>query len=115
MSVGEFVSEASHRFQGELFRSWPEVGPLGVRHRRSIAVPGWRGRVRGHLNRHPSADAADGRAAGSAIIVQEALLAIHGAKAKGTTRKSTHDRVDRNLSSIGLAGNFARLIAPSGR
>ena len=41
MSVGEFVSEAWHRFQGELFPFLAEeVGPLGKTHRRFVAVPG---------------------------------------------------------------------------
>ena len=41
MSVGEFVSEAWHRFQGELFPFLAgEVGPLGEIHRRFVAVPG---------------------------------------------------------------------------
>ena len=39
MSVGEFVSEAWHRFQGELFPFLAEeVGPLGKTHRRFVAV-----------------------------------------------------------------------------
>ena len=39
MSVGEFVSEAWHRFQGELFPFLAdEVGPLGETHRRFVAV-----------------------------------------------------------------------------
>ena len=41
MSVGKFVSEARHRFQGELFPFLAEeVGPLGKTHRRFVAVPG---------------------------------------------------------------------------
>ena len=41
MSVGEFVSDAWHRFQGELFPFLAgEVGPLGEIHRRFVAVPG---------------------------------------------------------------------------
>ena len=41
MSVGEFVSEAWHRFQGELFPFLAgEVGPPGKTHRRFVAVPG---------------------------------------------------------------------------
>ena len=41
MSVGEFVSEAWHRIQGELFPFLAEeVGPLGRTHRRFVAVPG---------------------------------------------------------------------------
>ncbi len=41
MSVGEFVSDAWHRFQGELFPFLAgEVGPLGKTHRRFVAVPG---------------------------------------------------------------------------
>ena len=41
MSVGEFVSEAWHRIQGELFPFLAEeVGPLGESHRRFVAVPG---------------------------------------------------------------------------
>ena len=40
MSVGEFVSEARHRFQGELLPFLAEeVGPLGKTHRRFVAVP----------------------------------------------------------------------------
>ncbi|MCY4243233.1 MAG: transposase [Rhodobacter sp.] len=39
MSVGEFVSEAWHRIQGELFPFLAEeVGPLGESHRRFVAV-----------------------------------------------------------------------------
>ena len=41
MSVGEFVSDAWHRFQGELFPFLAEeVGPLGETHRRFVSVPG---------------------------------------------------------------------------
>ena len=41
MSVGEFVSDAWHRIQGELFPFLAEeVGPLGEIHRRFVAVPG---------------------------------------------------------------------------
>ena len=41
MSLGEFVSEAWHRIQGELFPFLAgEVGPLGKTHRRFVAVPG---------------------------------------------------------------------------
>ncbi len=39
MSVGEFVSDAWHRLQGELFPALAEeVGPLGRMHRRFLAV-----------------------------------------------------------------------------
>ena len=39
MSVGEFVSDAWHRIQGELFPFLAEeVGPLGEIHRRFVAV-----------------------------------------------------------------------------
>ena len=39
MSVGKFVSDAWHRFQGELFPFLAgEVGPLGKTHRRFVAV-----------------------------------------------------------------------------
>ena len=40
MSVGEFVSDAWHRVQGELFPFLAEVGPLGKTHRRFVAVLG---------------------------------------------------------------------------
>ena len=41
MSLGKFVSDAWHRFQGELFPFLAEeVGPLGKTHRRFVAVPG---------------------------------------------------------------------------
>jgi len=41
ISVGEFVSEAWYRFQGEFFPFVAGVvGPLGERHRRFVAVPG---------------------------------------------------------------------------
>ncbi len=40
MPVGKFVSDAWHRFQGELFPFLAEeVGPLGEIHRRFVAVP----------------------------------------------------------------------------
>jgi len=62
MSVGEFVSDAWHRFQGELFPFLAEeVGPLGEIHRRFVAVPGL-ARVERHLHHdhrgvgHPPAD-----------------------------------------------------------
>jgi len=38
MSVGRFVSEARHRFQGELFPFLAEGGPLGERPRRFVAA-----------------------------------------------------------------------------
>ena len=39
MSVGKFVSDAWHRFQGEFFPFLAEeVGPLGEAHRRFVAV-----------------------------------------------------------------------------
>ena len=39
MSVGKFVSDAWHRFQGELFPFLAEeVGPLGEAHRRFVAI-----------------------------------------------------------------------------
>ncbi len=41
MFSGRFVSDAWHRFQGELFPALAgEVGPLGMMHRRFVAVPG---------------------------------------------------------------------------
>ena len=62
MSVGEFVSDAWHRIQGELFPFLAgEVGLLGERHRRFVAVPGL-ARVGRHLHYdhrgvgHPPAD-----------------------------------------------------------
>ena len=63
MSVGEFVSDAWHRFQGELFPFLAEeVGPPGKTHRRFVAVldlaPVER-HVRHHHHRgvgHPPAD-----------------------------------------------------------
>ena len=52
MSLGEFVSEAWHRFQGELFPFLAEeVGPLGKTHRRFVAVPGL-APVEGHVRHH---------------------------------------------------------------
>ena len=52
MSVGEFVSEAWHRIQGELFPFLAEeVGPLGEIHRRFVAVPGL-APVEGHVRHH---------------------------------------------------------------
>jgi len=52
MSVGEFVSDAWHRFQGKLFPFLAgEVGPLGKTHRRFVAVPGL-ARVERHLHHH---------------------------------------------------------------
>ena len=62
MSLGEFVSDAWHRIQGELFPFLAEeVGPLGKTHRRFVAVPGL-ARVGRHLHYghrgvgHPPAD-----------------------------------------------------------
>ena len=52
MSLGEFVSEAWHRFQGELFPFLAEeVGPLGKTHRRFVAVLD-RAPVAGHVRHH---------------------------------------------------------------
>ena len=62
MSLGEFVSDAWHCIQGELFPFLAEeVGLLGERHRRFVAVPGL-ARVGRHLHYdhrgvgHPPAD-----------------------------------------------------------
>ena len=52
MSLGEFVSEAWHRFQGELFPFLAEeVGPLGKTHRRFVAVLDL-APVEGHVRHH---------------------------------------------------------------
>ena len=52
MSLGEFVSDAWHRFQGELFPFLAEeVGPLGEIHRRFVAVLDL-APVEGHVRHH---------------------------------------------------------------
>ena len=104
MSLGEFVSEAWHRIQGELFPFLAgEVGPLGKTHRRFVAVPGL-APVERHLHH-------DRRGVGRPPADRNALARAFVAKAVWDlpTTRALIDRLGYDPTLRGLCGRSPRV------